>query len=149
MNEDFPILIADDDADAVDLLKRALREVGFNNPFHISANGQDVIYYLQGHAQYEDRKLYKFPRILIVDLKMEPVNGFALMAWLMEHEECNVIPRLVLSASSDKEDINRAYQLGINTYLVKPPTYDGLVRLMRSVFEYWELAAKPVLPLRC
>src|SRR5438477_11987840 len=98
MNE-LPILIAEDDENDALILQQALRKVGFDNPFHISSNGADVMKYMKGEEPYSDRKRYQFPRMLITDLKMPLVDGFELLTWLQQHPECNVIPRLVLSAS--------------------------------------------------
>jgi CheY-like chemotaxis protein len=149
MNPDFPILIAEDDENDVLLLRRALRAAGFTNPFHISENGADVIKYLKGEPPYEDREKYRFPRLLITDLKMPQMDGFELLAWLQKHQECNLIPRLVFTASSQQEDIQRAYKLGVNSYLVKPLAFDDLVRNLRLVFEYWDMCQKPKLPPKC
>jgi CheY-like chemotaxis protein len=149
MDGQFPILIAEDDQNDAFILKRALRTAGFNNPFHISKDGADVMCYMKGEEPYGDREKYQFPRILFTDLKMPIVDGFELLQWLQNHEEYSVIPRLVLTSSQQPQDIHRAYQLGANSYLVKPATFDGLVKLLRLVFEYWETCEKPQLPGGC
>jgi CheY-like chemotaxis protein len=149
MNEEFPILIAEDDDNDAIILQRALRKAGFNNPFHISTNGADVMNYMKGKDPYGDRERFRFPRMLITDLKMPQVDGFELLAWLQSHPECNVIPRLVLSASQHEKDIQRAYQLGVNSYLVKPTTFDELVTVLRLVFDYWHVCKKPKVPNQC
>jgi CheY-like chemotaxis protein len=149
MNENFPILIAEDNEGDAAILQRALRQVGFNNPFHISPQGEDVLKYLRGEPPYEDREKFRFPRVLIMDLKMPGMDGFEVLTWLREHEECNVIPRIVLSTSRSEKDIQRAYQLGVNSYIYKPPTFDGLVSRLEIVFAYWEMCEKPALPAKC
>jgi CheY-like chemotaxis protein len=148
MNE-LPILIAEDDENDALILQQALRKVGFDNPFHISRNGADVMKYMKGEEPYSDRERYRFPRMLITDLKMPQVDGFELLTWLQNHPECNVIPRLVLSASQQEEDIQRAYKLGVNSYFVKPITFDGLVGILRIVFDYWQVCRKPRVPAKC
>jgi CheY-like chemotaxis protein len=149
MKENFPILIAEDDTGDAAMLKRALRDVGFNNPFHVSPDGQDVIKYLRGEKPYDDRKKHLFPRILIMDLKMPGMDGFELLEWIRDHKECSVIPRVILSTSRDPRNIQRAYQLGVNSYIYKPPTFEGLVNRLDLVFHYWEMCEKPSLPPRC
>lgn len=149
MNENFPILIAEDDAGDAAILERALRKVGFNNPFHVSQNGEDVLQYLKGEAPYTDRERYRFPRILIMDLNMPRMDGFELLEWIRDHKECHVIPRVVLSTSRDQKDVQRAYELGVNSYIYKPPTFDGLVSRLELLFHYWDMCEKPHLPARC
>jgi CheY-like chemotaxis protein len=148
MDEQLPILIAEDDQNDVFILKRALRTAGFNNPFHISKDGADVMSYLKGEEPYSDREKHQFPRVLFTDLKMPNVDGFELLQWLKDHEEYSVIPRLVLSSSQQPQDIERAYQLGANSYLVKPATFDDLVKLLRLVLDYWEMCEKPQWPAK-
>jgi CheY-like chemotaxis protein len=145
----FPILIAEDDENDAFILKRALRTAGFDNPFHICPDGLDVVRYLKGEPPYQDRQKHPFPRVLITDLKMPQMDGFELLIWLQNHPECNLIPRLVLSASQQQADIVRAYQLGVNSYLVKPATYDALVANLKVVLSYWTLCEKPELPPKC
>jgi len=149
MTRVFPILIAEDDDNDAVILQRALRKVGFDNPFHISPNGADVMKYLKGEPPYSDRDVHRFPRMLITDLKMPVVDGFELLEWLLHHPECNVIPRLVLCASQQEADIQRAYKLGVNSYFVKPPTFDELTGILRLVFDYWQASQKPRLPPKC
>lgn len=149
MEDEFPILIAEDDENDVFIVQRALRKAGFNNPFHISRNALEVIKYLQGEEPFGDREKFRFPRLLITDLKMPGGDGFVLLEWLQQHPECSVIPRLVLTASNQEQDIQRAYKLGVNAYFVKPPNFDALVSLLRLVFQYWHLCEKPRLPPKC
>ena len=149
VNEQFPIIVAEDNESDAKLLNRALREVGFNNPVHVSKNGQDVINYLKGEAPYQDRARYKFPRVLFIDLQMPVLDGFQLLEWLKNHDECNVIPRIVLSASRQQEHVQRAYRLGVNSYIFKPPTFDGLVERLQMVIDYWSMCEMPMLPPKC
>lgn len=149
MNENFPILIAEDNEADAALLQRALRQVGFNNPFHISPEGHDVVKYLRGDAPYEDREKFRSPRILILDLRMRGMDGFELLGWIQGHDECGVIPRIVLSTSRSPQDVQRAYRLGVNSYIHKPPTFQGLVSRLELVFAYWDMCEKPEVPSRC
>ena len=149
MDSEFPILIAEDDENDAVILERALRKVGFQNPFHLSKDGSDVVAYLCGRAPYDDRKKYAFPRILITDLKMPIMDGMQLLRWLHDHPQCNVIPRIVLTASRQVSDIQEAYKWGANSYLVKPGSYERLAQMLRLVLDYWDMCEMPVLPSNC
>ncbi len=145
----FPILIAEDDDNDVIILERALRRVGFSNPFHLCRDGTEVVEYLCGEGQYADRQKYPFPRILITDLKMPKMDGLQVLKWLHDHPQCNLIPRIVLSASRQPSDVQEAYKWGVNSYLVKPGSYEQLVQMLKVVFDYWEMCEKPELPPKC
>ncbi|HYG22618.1 MAG TPA: response regulator [Verrucomicrobiae bacterium] len=149
MNEEFPILIAEQNENDVLLMQRAFRVAGFKNPFHISHSGTDVVDYLKGNPPYADREKHKFPRLLMMALKMPEMDGFELLAWLQKHKECNVIPRIVFSASDREEDVLTAYQLGANSYILKPIGFDAMVKTLQLVFAYWDMCRKPKLPPKC
>jgi CheY-like chemotaxis protein len=149
MNQSLPILIAEDDENDVIILERALRQVGFTNPFHVCKDGVDVVAYLCGRAPYQDRQKFPFPRILITDLKMPKMDGMQILKWLHQHQHCNVIPKIVLSASRQASDIQEAYKWGANSYFVKPGSYARLTQMLKLFFDYWEMCEKPELPPNC
>jgi CheY-like chemotaxis protein len=149
MDEQFPILIAEDDENDAIILERALRKVGFANPFHFCQDGTDVIDYLRGEGRYQNRQAFPFPRMLITDLKMPKVGGLEILKWLYQHPECNLIPKVVLTASKQTADIQEAYKWGANSYLVKPPGYESLAQMLKLFFDYWEMCEKPRLPENC
>jgi CheY-like chemotaxis protein len=149
MDEHFPILIAEDDENDSIILERVLRRVGFKNPFHFCRDGTEVIGYLRAEPPYVDRIAFPFPRILITDLKMPKMGGLEILRWLHSHPECNVIPKVVLTASRQESDVHEAYKWGVNSYIVKPGGYEQLTQIMRVFFEYWRLCEKPRLPAKC
>lgn len=149
MDEAFPILIAEDDENDIVILEHALRQVGFANPVHVCRDGAEVLAYFCGQGPFADRAKFPFPRILITDLKMPKVDGMQILKWLHEHPECNVIPRIVLTASRLASDIQQAYKLGANSYLVKPVNYERLTEMLKLTFDYWEMCEKPLVPPKC
>jgi CheY-like chemotaxis protein len=149
MDDQFPILIAEDDENDAIILERALRKVGFKNPFHFCRDGTDVISYLRAEPPYDNRDAFPFPRMLMTDLKMPKMGGLEVLKWLYHHPECNLIPKVVLSASKQQSDVQEAYKWGANSYLVKPPGYEVLTRMLQLFFQYWEMCEKPQLPRKC
>ncbi len=145
----LPILIAEDDEDEALLLEHALKAIGVSNPVLIVDNGEHVIAYLKGEGQFADRAAFPLPAVLITDLKMPAVDGFELLEWLRHHSQFAIIPTLVFSNSSEPQDVQRAYALGANAYLVKPPEMEQLEALMRTTFEFWTLCARvPIGPAK-
>lgn len=149
MDDPFPILIAEDDENDTLILERALRNAGFTNPFHVCRDGSEVLSYMCREGQYADTARFPFPRILITDLKMPRMGGLEVLKWLHDHPECNVIPRIVLTASRQTSDIQQAYKLGANSYLVKPGSYLRLTEMLKLTFEYWDMCERPQVPPRC
>jgi CheY-like chemotaxis protein len=143
------ILVAEDDPNDTLLLKRAFTKNNIDLPVHVCVDGQDAMDYLKGCLRYEDRDRFPFPRVLITDLKMPRCSGFDLLAWLQSHPDCNLIPKIVLSASDQEQDVIRAYELGVNCYFRKPGTFAELCDLVRVASEFWTRAVLPPLPAKC
>jgi CheY-like chemotaxis protein len=143
------ILVAEDDENDIFLLERAFKKVGVGMPSHICRDGAEAMAYLKGEGKFSDRTTYPFPRVLITDLKMPRCGGMDLLRWLHEHPECNLIPKIVLSASAELSDVKLAYQLGANCYFRKPTRFDDLVRLVELAQAFWTTAELPELPKNC
>jgi CheY-like chemotaxis protein len=143
------ILVAEDDENDIFLLERAFKKVGVGMPSHICRDGAEAMAYLKGEGKFSDRATYPFPRVLITDLKMPKCGGMDLLRWLHEHPECNLIPKIVLSASAEPSDVKLAYQLGANCYFRKPTRFDDLVRLVELAQTFWTTAELPELPKNC
>ena len=136
------MLVAEDDESYALLLKRAFLENGLANPLHLLCDGQQVIDYLAGIGKYADRTLYPLPGMMVLDLKMPKVGGFAVLRWMREHPECGVFPKLILSSSDYEKDIELAYELGADGYLVKPEKLNDLKTMLRAADDFWSRCAE-------
>jgi CheY-like chemotaxis protein len=143
------ILVAEDNEDDVFILKRAFKKNGIDMPVHVCGNGSDAMRYLKGEGQYANRENFPFPRVLVTDIKMPLCSGLELLKWLHEHPECNLIPKIVLSASAEQRDVIEAYKLGANCYFRKPLKSDDLVELVGIMHGFWLRAEIPPLPPNC
>jgi len=144
VSEPLRILVAEDDPSDALLLERAFSKVSVNVPIHFVRDGQEVIDYLQGVAPFDNREIYPLPKLLVLDLSMPRLNGFEVLMWLRRNSlslegDSHLARRLVviLTASSLAEDINRAYALGANSYLIKPQDPGGLERIATGLENYW------------
>jgi CheY-like chemotaxis protein len=131
------ILIADDDADDVLLLKRAFIKSGLNVPLHFVTDGQEAIDYLSGESAFANRQDHPMPTLVLLDIKMPRLNGFDVLKWVRKQRGLRRLPILVLTSSDLDTDVGRAYDLGANSYLVKPSDLDDLGELARDVERYW------------
>jgi CheY-like chemotaxis protein len=136
------ILLIEDSEDDAFLLEKALNREGINCSLRRVENGVQAVSYLEGEGNHADRNISPFPDVVFTDLNMPVMDGFEVLHWLKTHPKRSVLPVMVFSASADAGDIDRAYRLGANAYLVKP---SSMVELQASVVvahEFWKRCAK-------
>jgi len=136
------VLVAEDNPDDAILLRRAIDKAGITARVKIVSDGEDMLLYLQGRGVYSNREAYPLPNLIILDLKMPRKSGLEVLLWMSENQDLAVVPTIVLSASNLEKDVRQAYNLGANTYFVKPTTFEELVQTMRMVKEYWHKAVR-------
>ncbi len=149
MERKLTILVAEDSEDDVVLLNHAFKSLNLENPVQFCRDGEETIDYLRGTGRFCDRGMFPFPSVIFVDLKMPRKGGFEILRWLDEHLDCWIIPKIVLTASGAESDIREAYRLGANSYFVKPGSLEALRQMLKVVYDYWRLCAKPSLPQNC
>jgi CheY-like chemotaxis protein len=138
--ENLPtILVAEDDADDVELIQRAVDKARLRNPLQIVRDGEAAIEYLSGEGRYSDRTQHPLPFLLLLDLHMPKVSGFDVLHWLQDHPEFNSMKVAVLTASAERRDYARAMELGAHSYFVKPGSLDEFVHLMLRIRGHWAL----------
>jgi CheY-like chemotaxis protein len=131
------ILVVEDDPNDQVLIECAFRSIGVTDPLQIVSDGAEAIAYMSGAGKFSDRKTYVYPTFIITDLKMPGTDGFAVLEFLKANPQWAVIPTIVLSASSDLDDIKKAYMLGASSYHIKPPTQNGLRQQLAVIHAYW------------
>jgi len=132
-----PILLVEDEENDVILLQRAFARSGLVNPLHVVRHGDDAVAYLGGTGEFADREKFPLPVFVLLDLKMPRRSGLEVLQWVKEHSGLKRMPIVVLTSSKDDTDINRAYELGANSYIVKPVSFESLVELVKSLELYW------------
>jgi CheY-like chemotaxis protein len=131
------ILLAEDSPDDVVLIKSAFKKSGFPDPIYVVSNGEQVLDYLKGEGAYGDRKRYPVPHILLLDLNMPRLNGFEVLTWIRGRQEWMCLPVIVLTTSFYGPEIKRAYDLGANSFITKPPDFSHLVAGLKEVGQHW------------
>lgn len=125
------ILHIEDDPNDVLLFQHACRKGGRNLNVQSVGDGDEAIAYFAGQDQFADRERHPLPHLVLLDLKMPRVNGFEVLAWLRRHERLHRLPVVVLTSSNHEADVKHAYDLGANSYLVKPVGFEALVELVK------------------
>jgi CheY-like chemotaxis protein len=131
------ILVADDSEDDVFFLRRALKSAGIRAEVQVVRDGEEALAYLRGQQQYADRQQFPFPNLTLLDIKMPRKTGLEVLAEVREDPRLKRLPVIFLTSSDQPKDINQAFDLYANSYLVKRGNPDLLERLMQKVEEYW------------
>src|SRR4030095_15858938 len=137
MEANFPILLVEDDPNDVWLVKHAFQSANISNPLRIVNDGQEAVDYLRGHGSFGDRHAFPMPKLVLLDLKMPRLHGFDVIGGMRRNYPWKTTPIIILSSSALPQDVNRAYELGANAYMVKPADYRALERLFRTIADFW------------
>jgi CheY-like chemotaxis protein len=132
-----PILLVEDEENDVMLLQRAFRRAGMVNPLQVVRHGDDAVAYLEGTGEFADRVKHPLPVLVLLDLKLPRRTGLEVLEWVKERPGLKKIPIVVLTSSKNDSDVDRAYELGANSYLVKPVSFETLLELVKSLELYW------------
>lgn len=131
------ILVADDDADDRLMIHDALKENRLANDLHFVEDGEDLMRYLHGQGKYADRAAYPLPGLILLDLNMPKMDGREALREIKGDDHLRGIPVVVLTTSKAEEDIYRTYNLGVNSFITKPVTFESLVVITRELGRYW------------
>jgi CheY-like chemotaxis protein len=141
------ILLVEDDPNDVLLIQRAFQKAGLRDMLRVVRDGEQAVEYLSGRGQYADREHYPFPFLLLLDLKMPGVDGFEVLEWIRSQKTLRRLLVVVLTSSNLQADVDRAYELGANSYLVKPVEFGEMVNMVQRFEIYWtEINRTPTNP---
>lgn len=143
--EDPIVLIVDDSENDILLMRTVFGRAGFVQPLRFARDGEHAIAYLRGDGTYGDRQQFPLPTVVLLDLNMPRKNGFEVLEWIRQQPGLKRLRVYILSASSRPEDIERTYDLGANSYLVKPSNLDGLMQMAKCLFAWLRLSHFPPL----
>ena len=137
MHKHESILAVEDEDDDVALLKRAFHKVGIVNPVTFIPDGEAAVDYLSAQGPFADRAAHPLPGLILLDLKLPRKSGLEVLAWRSGQPNIRRIPVVVLTSSRQNSDLQRAYDLGANSYLVKPVAFDELLAMIEALKLYW------------
>lgn len=130
------ILLVEDSEDDVFFMTRAFKAAGLVTPLARVENGEKAIDYLAGRPPYDDRARFPFPSLVLLDLKMPFVSGFEVLRWVRS-QYCPKVPVIVFTTSSQERDVETAYELGANAYIVKPDHAEECSDLAALIKRFW------------
>jgi CheY-like chemotaxis protein len=130
------ILHVEDEENDVLLFKHALSKAGVENPVHVAHNGREAIEYFEGEGKFSNRDEFPLPHVILLDLKLPLVPGVEVLKWIRENGP-PAVPVVVLTSSENEADIEAAYRLGANGYVVKPNEVGKLVDVAKAIKSFW------------
>ena len=137
MPDQSVILLAEDREDDILLIRKSFARAYITNPLQVVRDGEELIAYLEGEGKYANRDEYPLPDLLLLDLKMPRKDGFEVLAWIRKHPTLRSLPVVVLTSSENMRDVNNAYQLGANSFLVKPMDFENFIEMSRFIGGFW------------
>lgn len=137
MNIDDTILLVEDNPKDVFLVQRAFRKAEIAAPLQVVSDGDAAIQYLSGEDPYSDRTVHPLPVFVLLDLKLPRRSGAEVLSWIRQQTDLRRLPVVILTSSREYADVNRIYDLGANAYIVKPPDFDQLVELLKTLNLHW------------
>ena len=137
MTDQALFLLVEDNPDHVLLLQRAFKRAKILNPLQVVRSGEEAIEYLAGKGKYSNRAEFPPPALVLLDLKMPGIDGFDLLRWIRHEQGMAGLRVVVLTTSDDARDVDRAYKLGANSFLVKPTDFDRFVEISQALNGYW------------
>jgi CheY-like chemotaxis protein len=135
-NSDVFLLVDDDSNDQV-LIRRSFQKAPTTTRLVVAKDGDEALSYLSGAGDFSDRARFPLPSVILLDLKLPRRSGLEVLIWVRKHEPVRQVPVIILTSSYQDEDVRSAYDLGANSYLVKPVDLDDLETMMARVAEYW------------
>jgi len=139
-----PILLVEDSADDYEATLRAFKKANLHNPVVWCSSGREAIDFLKGEGAFKGNTDKEKPGLVLLDLNMPGLDGRKTLQLIKENDKLKRIPIIILTTSSDERDVEVCYQLGANTYVQKPVSFDGLIEAIKRIKEYWfEIALLP------
>jgi len=131
------ILLVEDGEDDVLLIRQAFAKSNLSNPIQVVWDGEEAIAYLSGTGQYSNRTEYPLPDLVLLDLNMPGMDGFDVLKWIRGQPGLKALRVVVLTSSDQIRDVNQAYSLGANSFLMKPLDFDDFIQVSKSLQHYW------------
>lgn len=131
------ILLVEDNPDDEELTLRSLRQAKVANDIVVTRDGQEALDFVFGNGQYEGRDVSRMPSVILLDLKLPKVNGLEVLQRLRANDRSKFVPVVVLTSSSEDEDMLRSYQFGANSYVRKPVVFGNFADAVAQLGIYW------------
>lgn len=143
MKESVDILLVEDNPTDVELALHAFKKYNIANSILVARDGLEALEYLFGLGQYKERNVADLPKVVLLDLKLPKVDGLEVLRRLRSDQRTRMVPVVVLTSSHEEKDVAQSYNLGINSYIVKPVDFGKFTEVVRELGFYWLFLNQP------
>ena len=133
------LLLVEDNPQDLELSLRALKRAGLANRIQVARDGAEALDYVFCEGAYASRSITEVPRVVLLDLKLPKIDGIEVLRRLRADPRTRLIPVVILTSSREQRDIVESYQLGVNSYIVKPVNFEQFIEAVNQIGLYWLL----------
>jgi len=137
------ILVVEDNPDDLELMLRALGKVNLANAVHVARDGAEALDFIFCRGPHSARQIEDHPRLILLDLKLPKVDGLEVLQCIKSDPRTKMIPVAVLTSSKEQQDVVKSYDLGVNSYIVKPVNFENFATAVQELGMYWLLLNQP------
>src|SRR5947207_14671361 len=137
------ILIVEDTPEDLELALRALRKANLTNRIQIARDGAEAMEFIFAEGKNRGRKIEDGPKVVLLDLKLPKIDGMEVLRRIKSDPRTKTIPVVVLTSSKEQKDVVESYQLGVNSYIVKPVNFERFAAAVQDLGMYWLLLNQP------
>jgi two-component system, response regulator len=137
------ILLVEDSKDDLDMTLRALRKANLTNHIHVARDGEEAVEFIFCQGAHAGRTFENPPKVILLDLKLPKIDGMEVLKRIKSDERTKMIPVVILTSSKEQRDVIESYNLGVNSYIVKPVNFEGFATAIQEVGMYWLIHNQP------
>jgi CheY-like chemotaxis protein len=137
------LLLVEDNSQDLEMTMRALRQANVRNSIQVARDGAEALEYLFCEGAFANREIADIPDLVLLDLKLPKVDGIEVLRRIKEDPRTRMIPVVMLTSSKEQSDVAETYQLGVNSFIVKPVDFEGFLEAVRTLGLYWLLLNHP------
>lgn len=137
------ILLVEDNASDAELVIRALRKVNLANHLVHVKDGEEALQFIFAEGKFAEREMKNIPRVILLDIKMPKVDGIEVLRRIKQHEDTKWVPVVIMTSSKEEQDIIKSYELGVNSFVVKPLDFNNFSKAVSELGLYWVLINQP------